>query len=144
MNAFSKLFTASGASIAILSLLLIASQLAIAVPTGAANAVPAIVISAVPAQLGHKRHTVRQRLANFSPAERTVIADAIALERLYRRGGKLAAVNQLYLDLLKRTQNPALQNFAQRRLAKLAAGQGDLKSAEAHLRASLDAGLNQF
>ena len=144
MNAFPKLFTASGASIAILSLSLIASQIAIAVPTGASSAGPAGLISAMPAQLGLKRYAVRERLAKFSPAARAVIADAIALERFYRRAGKLAAVNQLYLDVLKRTQNPALRNFAQRRLAKLAAGQGDLRSAEAHLRASLDAGLNQF
>jgi hypothetical protein len=92
----------------------------------------------------HNRNALRAKFAQLSPAERAVVKDLVALERLYRRQGKMSSVEALYADVLKRTQSVSLRHFAERRLAKVAANRGDLSSAEAHLRASLNAGLNQF
>jgi|GEM_PF-5617047 len=141
MDVFRKLFTAAFLAVAILPL---SNSLAQALPLNNPVQSPADFTSSVAPLPAHKRTVLRAKFAQLSPAERSVVRDLVALARLYRRQGKLSAVEALYVDLLKRTQNPSLRQFAERRLAKAAVNKGDLASAEAHLRASLNAGLNQF
>ncbi len=145
MDAYRKLFTAT-----LLSLAIFAGISSLGVPAQALPIAPTSLPGQAPGGLpdslqhqGRNRQALRTHLASLSPAERAVIRDLAALERLYRRQGKLSAVDALYRDLLKRTQNPTLQRFAERRLAKSAVNRGDLSAAETHLRASLNAGLNQ-
>ena len=141
MDVFRKLFTAALFTVTILPL---SGSLAHAVPqnervqSGAKLTSPAARLSE------HKRNALRAKFAQLSPEERAVVKDLVALERHYRRQGKMSSIEALYADVLKRTQRVSLRHFAERRLAKVAADRGDLSSAEAHLRASLNAGLNQF
>lgn len=142
MDAYRKLFTATLLSLALLAGLPGLATPAQAMPNGAQQA----PISAGPraAQSPRlKRQALFAKLAQLSPHERAVVRDLAALERLYRQQGKPASVDALYRELLKRTQNPTLRSFAERRLAKSAAHRGDFSSAESHLRASLNAGLNR-
>jgi hypothetical protein len=65
------------------------------------------------------------------------IADLLALERLYRTEHKPDAIRQLYTEVLGRTADPVVQNFAQRRLARLEFRQGNPKAAEELLKENL-------
>jgi len=141
MDVFRKLFTAAIFTVAILPL---SDSLAQALPLNNPAQSSTQLASPFARLPSQKRAALRAKFAQLSPGERAVVKDLIALERLYRRQGKVPAIDALYVDLLKRTQNPSLRRFAERRLAKAAFNKGDLVSAEAHLRASLAAGLNQF
>lgn len=72
-----------------------------------------------------------------SPAEQ----DALALERLYRREGKTDAAVQMYEEILRRGNDPALTRLAHRRLALWAYKHNQPEQAEAHLRANLEAAM---
>ncbi|MBK8283538.1 MAG: tetratricopeptide repeat protein [Ahniella sp.] len=80
-----------------------------------------------------------KRAMDLPPAAR----DALALERLYRRQGKVDSAVSMYQGLLDRSADPALRQIAHRRLARIAWRQGDAVSAEKHLRASLDEQLSR-
>lgn len=69
------------------------------------------------------------------------IADLLALERLYRAQRNPDAIRQLYTDVLGRSADPRVQNFAQRRLARLEYRQGDPQAAERLLKENLERNL---
>lgn len=86
-------------------------------------------------------HRDGRRGMHAPPAVRASVMNMIALERLYREGGKSREVPGFYRDVLAKTQNPMLRNFAYRRLARLEAAPTNTDAAIATLRQSLDENL---
>lgn len=72
------------------------------------------------------------------------IADLHALERLYRREQKPEQAMQMYTDVIARTRNLGVRNFAERRLARLQYRQGEHAAAEATLKRNLEHNLDQL
>lgn len=71
------------------------------------------------------------------------IADLLALERLYRSQQKPDAVRSLYQGALAQSSDPVIQNFAQRRLARLEWRQGNADAAEQLLKDNLERNLGR-
>lgn len=71
------------------------------------------------------------------------IADLLALERLYRSQQKPDAVRSLYQGALAQSRDPVIQNFAQRRLARLEWRQGNADAAEQLLKDNLERNLGR-
>lgn len=129
-------------------ILLTASVLALGSTAFFADAVPAsgnsdnraMQADGAPVQrLAH--HRDGQRGLHAPPAVRASVRDMIAIERLYREGGKSRDVPDFYRGILAKTQNPLLRNFAYRRLARLEAAPTNTDAAIATLRQSLDENL---
>lgn len=66
------------------------------------------------------------------------------LERLYLIDGRAQEIPALYRDVLARTQNPAVREFAFRRIARNELKPGDADKAIATLRQSLDENLQRL
>ena len=71
------------------------------------------------------------------------IVDLLALERLYRQQQKPDQALQLYTDVLGRTDNLTVRNFAERRLARLQWRSGAHDAAEATLQRNLSDNLGR-
>lgn len=69
------------------------------------------------------------------------IRDMLALEQLYRAQGHVEAVATLYRDVLARSQDPLLRNFAYARLARAEMTPRDTGAAIQTLRQALDENL---
>ena len=85
------------------------------------------------------RLLLAKRVMDLPPAAR----DALTLERLYRRQGRVESAVSMYQGLLDRSADPLLRQIAHRRLARIAWRQGDAVAAEKHLRESLDEQLSR-
>ncbi len=108
---------------------------------------PSARVNATPAarDVGHRRGAMARRgaLARViaqDPAMATVI-NLRALERATRRDGKPDEVLAIYRDVLTRTQDPLVRNFAHYRIARLEMRDDDARAALAALRANLDENL---
>lgn len=66
------------------------------------------------------------------------------LERLYLLDGRAQEIPALYRDVLARTQNPAVREFAFRRIARNELKPGDADKAIATLRQSLEENLQRL
>lgn len=66
------------------------------------------------------------------------------LERLYLIGGRAQEIPTLYRDVLARTQNPAVRQFAFRRLARTDLKPADVDRSIATLRQGLDESLQRL
>lgn len=66
------------------------------------------------------------------------------LERLYLIDGRAQEIPALYRDVLARTQNPAVREFAFRRIARNELKPGDADKAIATLRQSLEENLRRL
>lgn len=73
----------------------------------------------------------------------SAIADLLALERIYRRQQKPEAVRALYEGAMTQSSDPVIQNFAQRRLARLEWRQGNAEAAEQLLKDNLARNLQR-
>lgn len=89
------------------------------------------------------RRAARLALISADPAF-AAIANLRALERVYRQTDRAAQVPALYQDVLKRTDNLTVRNFASFRLARLAGQANDIQGAEARLRAGLEDNLKRL
>ena len=69
------------------------------------------------------------------------IRDMLALEHLYRAQGHVDAVATLYRDVLARSQDPLLRNFAYARLARAELAPRNTGAAILTLRQALDENL---
>lgn len=70
-----------------------------------------------------------------------VIGDLQALERLYRESGRSRELTALYNDVLAKSQDPHVRNYAYHHLARLQAAPANTDQAIATLRKSLDENL---
>ena len=75
--------------------------------------------------------------------ELAVAIDLRRLEMLYRKQGNEAAIVAMYQDLLKRTEQPKLREFAERRL-RHAERAAHPEQAIAELRARIDRSLSEL
>ncbi|MGA9335490.1 MAG: hypothetical protein WBV39_14520, partial [Rudaea sp.] len=113
-----------------------------AVPTSRdASNVQADTHQASAARWRHRQENRRHRGANASPAVRATIFDLRAMDRLYRASGKSGALAGLYRDVLAKTHNARLRNYAYMRLARLQSAPSNPDAAIATLRHSLDENL---
>jgi predicted negative regulator of RcsB-dependent stress response len=70
-----------------------------------------------------------------------VIVNLRAIERLYRQENRSAELPGLYADVLKRTEDPLVRNFANYRLARMELREQDAKGALEALRRNLNENL---
>lgn len=70
-----------------------------------------------------------------------VIDDLLALERLYRESGRSKELTSLYNEVLAKSQDPRVRNYAYHHLARLQATPANTDQAIATLRKSLDEDL---
>jgi len=73
-----------------------------------------------------------------------VIGDLRQLSRLYMMQGKPEQLEGLYKDVLAKTRNPMVRNFAYAALARLQARPRDTSAAIATLKKSLDENLQRL
>ena len=74
----------------------------------------------------------------------SAIRDLRQLERAYRHSGREKDVASIYTDVLKRTNDPVVRDFANHRLARIAMRAGDTKGAIERLNQSLDDDLKRL
>lgn len=72
-----------------------------------------------------------------------VVLDARTLERLYRRQGRAEEVRRLYEDLLAKSNDPLVREFAHRRIARYEMRRDNVEGAIDSLRRSLDENLRR-
>lgn len=107
------------------------------------------VLAAASAQhAGHHqdgRKARRAALALRVAADPTLaaIAQLRAMERIHRREQQPAAIDAMYQDILARSNNLTLRNFASFRLAKLAMREQDAAAALKELRRGLEENLQK-
>ena len=91
---------------------------------------------------GGKRPGMRRAMHGPMMGPRgAAIRDMLALEHLYRAQGHIDAVATLYRDVLARSQDPLLRNFAYARLARAELAPRDTVAAIRTLRQALDENL---
>ena len=74
----------------------------------------------------------------------STIRDLRQLERAYRHTGREKDVGSIYTDVLKRTSDPVVRDFANHRLARIAMRAGDTKGAIDRLNDSLSDDLKRL
>lgn len=118
-----------------------AAQAASPTPTSAdasAAATPTAGRGGLRGLRGERRAAMRQ-----SPVFQTM-SNLRELERLYLIDGRANEIPALYQDVLARTQNPAVRQFAYRRIARNELKPGDADQAIATLRRSLEENLRRL
>jgi hypothetical protein len=86
---------------------------------------------------GHGMHGHRMGMRGDMGA----IGDLRGLERLYLQAGRAKELPALYNDVLSKSQNPRLRNYAYRHLARAQAQPANVDQAIGTLRKSLDENL---
>lgn len=87
---------------------------------------------------------MQARMAALGDPTRVAMAQMRWIERIYLKQNQPDAAQAMYRDVLKRTNDPTLRNFANARLARVAAWQPrDLGAALAELKRGLDESLAQ-
>lgn len=89
---------------------------------------------------GGMHHGMHGRMMMMGPRG-AAIRDMLALEHLYRAQGHVGAVATLYRDVLARSQDPLLRNFAYARLARAELAPRDTGAAIKTLHQALDENL---
>ena len=84
------------------------------------------------------------RFARGMPARFAAMRDLRALQHLYLMQGRRGDAEALYRQVLARTSDPVLRNFAYARLARLQALPSNPDAAIATLRAALDENLKNI
>jgi hypothetical protein len=87
------------------------------------------------------RRSARLALAMRRDPAVAVIVNLRAIERLYRHENRSAELPGLYADVLKRTEDPLVRNFANYRLARMELREQDAKGALEALRRNLNENL---
>ena len=115
------------------------SSMAPSMPTTSSVAAPA---HATPMRT-HARaaHDRMSRSHGADHQQGGVIGDLRAMERLYLQAGRSKELTALYNDVLARSQNPRVRDYAYQRLARLQAQPANVDQAIATLRKALDESL---
>lgn len=116
-----------------------------ATPTGTpATSTAQTATDAAPGRGGHRKGR-GERLAALknNPVFQTM-RNLRELERLYLIDGRAQEIPALYREVLARTQNPAVRQFAFNRIARNELKPGDADQAIATLRQSLDESLQRL
>jgi len=118
-------------------------------PSAARAATPSVAPAtgtetSAPAPRGWQRGR-GERLAALrnSPVFQTV-RNLRELERLYLIDGRAQEILPMYRDLLQRTENPAVRQFAYQRIARYELKPGDVDKSITTLRQSLDESLKRL
>jgi hypothetical protein len=97
-----------------------------------------------PAQQGwHRGRGERLAALRNNPVFQTV-RNLHELERLYLIDGRAQEIPALYRDVLDRTENPVVRQFAYQRIARNELKPGDVDKSIATLRQSLDESLKRL
>lgn len=97
-----------------------------------------------PGRGGHRRGRGERLVAlKNSPAFQTM-RNLRQLERLYLIDGRAQDIPALYREVLAKTQNPAVRQFAYNRIARNELKPGDVDQAIATLRQGLDESLQRL
>lgn len=100
--------------------------------------------TSAPAPRGwHRGRGERLAALRDSPVFQTV-RSLRELERLYLIDGRAQEILPMYRDLLQRTENPAVRQFAYQRIARYELKPGDVDKSIATLRQSLDESLKRL
>ncbi|GAB3026708.1 hypothetical protein GCM10027285_05990 [Oleiagrimonas citrea] len=91
----------------------------------------------------HGKHSMHRMGRRGGPAG-AVISDLRQLSRLYRAAGKADQLPALYKDVLSKTQNPMVRNYAYDALARAQMRPRDPNAAIATLRKSLNENLTRL
>ncbi len=86
-------------------------------------------------------HERMSRMHGADQQQGGVIGDLHAMERLYLQAGRSKELTSLYNDVLARSQNPRVRDYAYQRLARLQAQRANVDQAIATLRKALDESL---
>jgi predicted negative regulator of RcsB-dependent stress response len=93
---------------------------------------------------GQRRGPMGRRAAMLRALEDPALATIVnlrALERIYRHEGRADDVEALYRDVLAKTDNATVRNFANLRLARIAMRGKDAKAAQETLQRNLQENL---
>lgn len=90
---------------------------------------------------GHDERDHGMRMHGFDHRRSGVIGDLHALERLYMQAGRGKEMAAVYHDVLARSQDPHVRDYAYQRLARLQAQPANVDQAIATLRKALDENL---
>ncbi|MDE2307187.1 MAG: hypothetical protein KGJ97_02715 [Xanthomonadaceae bacterium] len=94
-----------------------------------------------PATHGGDRHAMRMDRFDFAGPRNSVIGDLHGLERLYILSGRSKDLAALYNEVLAKSQDPRVRDYAYRHLARLQARPANVDQAIATLRKGLDESL---
>ena len=135
----------AGAAALALAAAVLPSQFARAAdPASTATTAAATADPNAPAPQGwHKGRGERRAAMRNSPVFQTV-RNLRELERLYLIGGRASEIPALYQDVLAKTENPAVRQFAYNRIALNQFKPGDVDRSIATLRQSLDENLQRL
>lgn len=116
-----------------------------AAPVAAGGQARAMPMARHHAMRGGREHGgMHRRMGRHGGPVGAVIGDLRQLSRLYLMQGKPGQLEGLYKDVLAKTRNPMVRNFAYDALARLQARPRDTGAAIATLRKSLDENLDRL
>ena len=134
----------AGATALALAAAVLPSQFARAADPASAPTAAAASDPNAPAPHGwRKGRGERMAAMRNSPVFQTV-RNLRELERLYLIGGRASEIPALYQDVLAKTENPAVRQFAYNRIALNQFKPGDVDKSIATLRQSLDESLQRL
>lgn len=110
----------------------------------AQDAAPSPTPSAMAGKDMHAHHGERDhsmRMHRFDRQRGGVIGDLRGLERLYLQAGRSKEMASVYNDVLAKSQDPRVRDYAYQRLARLQAQPANVDQAIATLRRALDENL---
>lgn len=136
---------AGSAALAIAAVVVHAPSALAATPAGTpATSAAQAATDSTPGRGGHRKGR-GERLAALknSPVFQTM-RNLRELERLYLIDGRAQDIPALYREVLAKTQNPAVRQFAYNRIARNELKPGDVDQAISTLRQSLDESLQRL
>ena len=111
-------------------------------PTTPATSSAATSAQATPMRThGRGAHERMSRMHGVDQQQDGVLGDLHAMERLYLQAGRSKELTSLYNDVLARSQNPRVRDYAYQGLARLQAQPANVDQAIATLRKALDESL---
>jgi len=122
--------------------LALAQDAAPAAPGGQSQAMPMARQNAMHGGWDHGN--MHRRMGRHGGPVGAVIGDLRQISRLYMMQGKPEQLEGLYKDVLAKTQNPMVRNYAYDALARLQARPRNTSAAIATLRKSLDENLDRL
>lgn len=93
---------------------------------------------------GHHGAGMRMHLRGAALPARAAVGDLRRIERLYLIDGRAKDLPTLYKDVLAKTQNPIVRNYAYRHLARAQMKPANVDQAIATLKQSLDENLTRL
>jgi hypothetical protein len=136
---------AGSAALAIAAVVAHPSSALAAAPAGTSdNSTAQAAADSTPGRGGHRKGRGERLVALKNNPVFQTIRNLRELERLYLVDGRAQDIPALYREVLAKTQNPAVRQFAYNRIARNELKPGDVDQAIATLRQGLDESLQRL